>query len=239
MKINSRRSIIVFALTVTALVMGPAVALNYVLYPPELLKWNVPGTMVIVTLVTIPTCIFIGMKMRQIQELSDELQRLVNHDRLTDVATRDHFFQRMADRDEAGVCLMIDIDHFKSVNDTHGHLVGDRVILSVAQSMQRCVRDEDVVSRFGGEEFLIYLNGLSLSAGRRVAERMRHVIAEQPVVFGDSTVNVTVSIGAALLPLEEDVERAIKSADTALYQAKSEGRNRTVMADEGQPSALH
>lgn len=187
--------------------------------------------------ITLPACFMfissyiLGKKSLQVSELSEELQALVRRDRLTEAATRDFFFQQMeAAPDNSGVSLMIDIDHFKSVNDTFGHFAGDQVIRGVAERLREHCRKGDIFCRFGGEEFVVFLNRATGEQGEDVAERMRREIEGNPVVFEGREIGVTVSIGAALKDARDDVNAAIRVADDALYKAKAAGRNRVVLA---------
>lgn len=173
-----------------------------------------------------------GWHLLRITKLSEEMERLVNRDRLTDVATRDYFFKRMRDAPDAyGVSLMIDIDHFKEVNDTYGHLAGDTVIATVAQRLSNTLRNDDIICRFGGEEFVVFLSGRNIDSGYRAAERMRNVIARDALEIDGLSLKATVSIGGSLKDRLTDIEAAIHEADAALYRAKAAGRNLTVFAD--------
>lgn len=127
---------------------------------------------------------------------------------------------------------MIDIDFFKQVNDDYGHLAGDAVISRVATILRRNTRAEDIVCRFGGEEFVVFLSEKDSVDGFEVAERMRRSIAEDIVEFDGQDLKVTVSIGGSLKERLADVTLAIQQADEALYRAKSGGRNRTIFADD-------
>jgi diguanylate cyclase (GGDEF)-like protein len=132
---------------------------------------------------------------------------------------------------------IIDIDHFKAVNDTHGHLVGDRVLRAIAERFQAQLREADLIGRFGGEEFAILLPRTTGAEAGRVAERLRGHIAREPIAVDDGRgerilVGVTVSVGVAeLSESAKDLDELLAAADAALYQAKNAGRNRTcVMA---------
>ena len=185
----------------------------------------------IALVVTFPFSFFIWTQVRSNIRLSLELQRLVNRDRLTDVATRDFFFARMRDEPSAyGISLMVDIDHFKVVNDTFGHMAGDAVIARVARILLASTRGDDIVCRFGGEEFVIFLAGQNQQDGFEAAERMRQAIAEDVTEFAGNDLRVTVSIGGSLKERLHDIDLAIQEADRALYLAKGAGRNRTVLA---------
>jgi diguanylate cyclase (GGDEF)-like protein len=127
---------------------------------------------------------------------------------------------------ECGV-LMFDIDHFKKVNDGHGHLVGDQAIRHVAQLAVKTLRNTDVVGRYGGEEFVALLPGVGLPGAAVAAERLRQAIANTPVKHPDVTFTVTVSLGVtAMRPESKDRTTVFESADRALYLSKGSGRNR-------------
>jgi diguanylate cyclase (GGDEF)-like protein len=136
--------------------------------------------------------------------------------------------------------LILDLDHFKAVNDRYGHLAGDDVLASVADVLRACVRDADVVGRFGGEEFVVLLPGLDTGAEGRaellvVAERLRCRVAELDLAVetpdGPMTIEtITVSVGAAVSAGPAGVEHLLKAADTALYAAKAGGRNQVQVA---------
>lgn len=124
--------------------------------------------------------------------------------------------------------LLIDADHFKLVNDEHGHAVGDQVLHRLAVLMQKALRPTDLVARYGGEEFIIVLPATDLAGARVVASRMRRVIAEvnPPETAGASLPVVTVSIGVAQMLEADGMDDLLNRADAALYQAKRNGRNR-------------
>ncbi len=123
--------------------------------------------------------------------------------------------------------LVLDIDRFKTINDAHGHAVGDTVIKGVARLCRQQGRDSDLVARFGGEEFVVLLPGCPGPAAAARADRLRRLIAETPISTKVGPVSVTVSIGIALFSAPgEAVNKVIDRADQALYHAKRNGRNR-------------
>jgi diguanylate cyclase (GGDEF)-like protein len=140
-----------------------------------------------------------------------------------------------ADRHERVVSvLMVDIDHFKAVNDGHGHLAGDEVLRMVARTLHATIRKEDFVARFGGEEFVVIARETGLEGARLLGERLRHAVERSRCVWQDVELSVTVSVGVTVssLPVEFVAGRTerelIDAADRALYRAKQEGRNRVV-----------
>jgi two-component system cell cycle response regulator len=129
--------------------------------------------------------------------------------------------------------IMVDIDHFKSVNDTYGHDVGDEVLKEISKRLQLVVRGQDLASRLGGEEFLIVVTNATVENAERVAERIRNDIASEPISAATPSghVQVTVSVGVAMpQSTTETPDRQLKRADVALYEAKRGGRDRVVMA---------
>ncbi|NBC22078.1 MAG: DUF484 family protein [Gammaproteobacteria bacterium] len=135
--------------------------------------------------------------------------------------------------------LLIDIDHFKRVNDNHGHMAGDHVLAEVAQRIESRIRASDVAARYGGEEFVLLLPDTGAGAARTLAERLRAAVAERPVVLADgSGLALTISAGlATVTPTREDedlktlADSLLARADVALYEAKSAGRDRVATAD--------
>ena len=126
--------------------------------------------------------------------------------------------------------LIIDIDHFKKVNDTHGHLVGDQVLLNVATMLSQQLRPYDVIGRLGGEEFVVLLPGADMAEACRTAERLRTQVGRMAQPINDITITVTVSIGVALLRVHgRDLLELMAAADLALYRAKDSGRDRVCL----------
>jgi diguanylate cyclase (GGDEF)-like protein len=168
----------------------------------------------------------------------ERLERLAAIDPLTDAYNRrfgmgrlrEEFGRAVRAESPLGV-LMFDMDHFKAVNDTYGHLVGDRVLRVVARAARRVIRDGDVLIRYGGEEFLVLLPGAGSDDVRQIGERVRRAIAEAEVVDGDQHVAVTVSVGGATYrDALASAEGLVAAADEALYEAKALGRDRLVVA---------
>ncbi|MEO6293615.1 MAG: diguanylate cyclase [Burkholderiaceae bacterium] len=162
----------------------------------------------------------------------DTLTGLLNRRALADATSR---LAALQQRRALPLCvLMMDIDHFKNVNDTHGHAVGDLALQHIAKQLQSFMRTEDCVARWGGEEFIVVLAGATLPAAIQVAERIRACIAATPVpLSGQQTLPLTLSIGVSdWSPCDgDDFEAAVSRADNALYRAKAEGRN-TVQSQE-------
>lgn len=185
----------------------------------------------------------------KIKHLQDDLKRsnellleLSNTDHLTGLFNRrflmealDKEVQRARRKDGQVALLLLDIDHFKRVNDTHGHLQGDVVLQKVALHIQKELRSYDTAARYGGEEFVAVLPDTSLKEAFNVADRIR--LSVQGMRFAGSLSNeqVTVSLGVALFPSPcfDDIDGLLRAADEALYQAKERGRNRVIISDPG------
>jgi diguanylate cyclase (GGDEF)-like protein len=136
---------------------------------------------------------------------------------------------KFAQRHKTAVSLlMLDLDHFKKVNDTYGHLAGDAVLAHFANVLARAVRNEDVVARFGGEEIAIVLRSIADEQAIQMAERVRKLVEQSSVMFGDRELKITVSIGLACYPTvaAKTPDDLVEAADQALYRAKHGGRNR-------------
>jgi diguanylate cyclase (GGDEF)-like protein len=167
--------------------------------------------------------------------LFTETQRLATTDHLTGLFNRHHFFtlaprelERARRYRHTVALLVIDVDYFKAINDTHGHSAGDAVLCSIAERMQRELRDADILARFGGEEFIALLPETSLAGALHVAERLRAAIASHPVMVQDVAITVTISIGCTAsdqIGEDDRLDTMIHDADRALYVAKFRGRN--------------
>ncbi len=178
-------------------------------------------------------------------ELLRQLQHSATHDRLTGVLNRAGFMDRANAlfRDAPGhsrpfSALMLDIDHFKRVNDLHGHAVGDQVLAGFAQLAGRCLRESDVLGRLGGEEFAVLLPDGSPAAAQAVAQRICDACAAHATPLADGTqLGTTVSIGVAhAQTVPVSLEAFLSVADGALYQAKQAGRNRVVVGEPLSPA---
>lgn len=174
-----------------------------------------------------------------LQAVIDALCELSSRDPLTGLANRRQFemvlaseIDRVARAGESALVLMIDIDFFKKVNDTHGHAAGDQVLKAVAEALQESIRPMDTVARFGGEEFAMILPNCPPSFGQTVAERVRTKVQGREVeIAPGERVHVTVSLGGAFAPkwVRSSAPLWIERADQQLYRAKAEGRNRACL----------
>lgn len=164
----------------------------------------------------------------------DEIYRLTTMDGLTQIYNR-RYFDEQLDREvsrsrryERTLSLvMLDLDHFKEVNDTFGHLAGDSVLKQLASTVRTRIRREDVFARYGGEEFALLLPEISLGGARQLAEKVRKLVERQRFEFDKQVIPVTLSLGVATLaPHHREATELVRAADERLFEAKTEGRNR-------------
>jgi diguanylate cyclase (GGDEF)-like protein len=158
------------------------------------------------------------------QATLDSLTGLPNRRGFDDLALR---AIQDARRDNTSLsAMLLDLDHFKRLNDTHGHLAGDEVLTGFAEDVRRCLREDDIICRWGGEEFIILLKDTSTTGARRVAEKIRLLAEQHTYVFTGTALQITVSLGLTVLNDDDTLQSLIARADRALYSAKQTGRNR-------------
>jgi diguanylate cyclase (GGDEF)-like protein len=174
----------------------------------------------------------------QLLAAQDVLRERVTHDPLTGLWSREYVLQSLHEeldrsgREGAPVSvIMADLDHFKDVNDSFGHIAGDAVLREAARRMRSSLRIYDVLGRYGGEEFLILCPGCDASSAVRLADRIRRLIADQPIDTSEGVVDVTISLGTSTtIAGRADAQGLVRAADAAMYRAKAAGRNRVEQA---------
>ncbi|MBI5925557.1 MAG: diguanylate cyclase [Aquabacterium sp.] len=178
----------------------------------------------------------IGRQARELQEAVDTVKQMATSDMLTGALNRRMMTElaenelRLIERSGSAMCIaLIDIDHFKHVNDHYGHHAGDAVLRSMAQHAQGQIRQVDKFARWGGEEFLVMLPSISATEGMNAIERLRMSVAQLEIP-GYPQLHVTFSAGVAQAKVGEALEHLIERADEALYEAKRQGRNRSLLA---------
>lgn len=169
----------------------------------------------------------VTIRTEQLEKLAttDDLTQAYNRRKVYDMA--EHELLRTSRYKYDLSILILDIDHFKRINDNHGHDIGDKTLTQFAQNVKNMIRQTDIFGRIGGEEFIIILPSTSIAEAKTFAERIREFIAisEYPTVG-----KITVSIGGAEFTDGDDIESLVKRADDALYEAKNNGRNRVIAA---------
>jgi diguanylate cyclase (GGDEF)-like protein len=170
----------------------------------------------------------------------ETLSRQATHDPLTGLFNRRYLDQilygEIAHARQSGSqlgILMVDVDHFKRINDRYGHKAGDLMLQKLGELMKSCVRTADIVCRYGGDEFVIVMPGVTESTVRKCAEDIRSRFEMQSVIFENQKIQSTVSLGVAIYPLHgSNVDEVFINADRAMYQAKQRGRNRVAIYSE-------
>lgn len=185
-------------------------------------------------LIAFPTIYFIFRLLWKLNESHLIIEELSRTDGLTNVFNR-RYFEELGARENSLAkrtggpvsLLMLDLDHFKLINDRHGHTAGDGVLVEFAERLRQTLRTHDIVGRYGGEEFVVLLSSSDSSQAFEAAQRIRLATSETPVLTEGQQISFTVSIGVATsLNGDYDLHALIKCADMALYQAKEKGRNR-------------
>jgi diguanylate cyclase (GGDEF)-like protein len=179
----------------------------------------------------------VAVNRRQMQRLNEQLQHLSTTDRLTQLHNRGHWeeclqheYARHRRYGSQASLVMFDIDHFKRINDSYGHYVGDKVIEQVASIVRSHVRDTDIAGRYGGEEFVILLPDTDKQGAACFAERLRRMVSETTVMHEEQAIRFTISLGVADLSEQCDGHKTlIVRADTALYDSKRNGRDRVTL----------
>ena len=178
---------------------------------------------------------------KRLQEQQSEIETHISRsmtDPLTGLPNRRDFSDRLEERmagwkrrGEVFSLLMLDVDHFKKLNDKHGHQAGDEVLKTIGRALRGVLRRDDAVARYGGEEFVMILPGTTLEQARAVAEKVRQTIAKVEVNRGGTKITATISGGLATIQREEQSESLMQRADAALYAAKAGGRNCAYLHD--------
>lgn len=206
-------------------------------------QWMVAGA-ICGALISAPVCYFMNAQSRKIAELHSDLQEAYKKlevksriDRMTGLSNRENFIAEVETSDLWGWLVIGDIDHFKRINDTYGHQVGDEVLAKVGGVIRSCVRQRDLSGRLGGEEFGVFLPGASREIVASISERIRSAVADIAVpVRSGPPIRLTISLGIAQRRSSSLLE-FMEQADHAMYEAKNSGRNRIIFAEVGEADA--
>ncbi|MBI4294096.1 MAG: GGDEF domain-containing protein [Betaproteobacteria bacterium] len=214
--------------------------------PEDLMAPHLPDAVLMLVTMAAIICATLGLLWLEVRRLQHDLAHLASIDQLTGALTRRAFSSEFArevsrrERDKGSFGLaMFDIDHFKRINDEHGHLVGDELLRAIADSLRQGLRAHDVLCRYGGEEFVVLMPGADKAAATAVADRARRSIEHRGWITDKSGIVITVSAGVSAYPEDgRDWDALIGAADAALYTAKRRGRNCVVAAAADPSSAL-
>lgn len=226
-------------------VMDPQASLKSHLTLPLVIEGEIIGCISInsdqANMYNVPRLQFFSVFGYQMAASLEHIQRISTvkkeaiYDTLTKLFNRRHFEERLSAETQKAFesqsnlsIIMVDIDHFKKVNDTFGHDGGDKVLCKIASLLKNSVRQHDTVARYGGEEFVLLLPGVPLDPTTMVAERIRQLVENTLFDVGQTQIHVTISLGISNFPIHrvKSKEELVKMADLALYEAKREGRNR-------------
>ena len=226
-----------FIIAVSTLLSVLIAKLVATLLPGIFGKFNIARAIIIPLLIAPPfSYIFMSLYF-ELEKLREEVHMLANTDELTKIYNRRYFFE-LAEREfersrrngSALAIILLDIDDFKPVNDSHGHLAGDFFLQEMCKACQVVVRPYDIFARFGGEEFIFLLPDTDEVRAKAFAERLRQLMAEQVVSFNGATLQRTISAGITIFKSSGDtLDDLISRADSALYHAKELGKNRVVV----------
>ncbi len=178
---------------------------------------------------------FVMQNNAELRRMKTKIEKIAQHDDLTDIYTRRYFMENATEQvaqRQQGCIVLFDLDHFKQVNDTHGHAVGDEVLIGVSERVRKGLRSDDVFARYGGEEFILYLPDATPGQGHSLAWRLNQLIVKEPFATKAGAIAITASFGVAKVDEDKNLEKAIGRADKAMYQAKDAGRNQVAMYSE-------
>jgi diguanylate cyclase (GGDEF)-like protein len=181
----------------------------------------------------IVTLIVLALLNRVIKRYQGQIQTQATLDSLTELPNRRGFdllaaqaMQEAQREPRPLTALLLDLDHFKALNDTYGHLAGDQVLIGFARDLESCLRHSDIVCRWGGEEFIVLLKDTDGDGGQVIAEKIRQHVERQPYAYNGHRLQLTVSIGLTTLQPDDTLHTLLSRADHAMYRAKQSGRNR-------------
>ncbi|MDH4988660.1 GGDEF domain-containing protein [Aminobacter anthyllidis] len=210
----------------------------YAIFFSDRLLLDLVLTSLIVVAVAFPLSYFFMGRSAKLVELAAELDRANRLDDLTGLLNRKTFLfqsrQMLSDHEEgegAGMLLFIDADHFKAINDRHGHAMGDAVLQEIGAALTATIGEQDLAGRLGGEEFVVLLRGASPEKAAQVCERLRRKVKAISAIVGMSGREVTVSIGVSKHQSGQSLDALLLAADRNLYLAKANGRDRIVNTD--------
>jgi diguanylate cyclase len=187
----------------------------------------------LIPLLITPPIAIIVLNLFRVQTLTiDKVDHYVRYDTLTGVLTRAYLLGKARDAlHRGGAFLMVDADHFKAINDTHGHDIGDEALKKIAEVLRKGLSTDALIGRLGGEEFGVFLPGATDAEAVSAANDLCALMRKEAKVIAGKQLDVTVSIGCALHRADQSLEKTIKLADSALYHAKHSGRDRYFLAE--------
>ncbi len=221
-----------FTVTISVIALVSNAVLQYLFLPFDLYRQVIFASSVISLIISMPIAYFIGQQMRNIHGLTVQLKDAVNNDRLTGANTRIRFYQRLEMIEDLPVALIFaDVDHFKEINDKFGHKAGDEALKVFARILMENCRKDDIVARFGGEEFVILLNRSDISDAIAAAHRICAKVRGQLIRIDADEIQITASFGVAEVSSIDQIDKALHWADLATFRAKRKGRDQVCAYD--------
>lgn len=232
LRLRSHAEVRLFSIGITAVALvGNLILLRFLLPYDIYLQMRFPGSLIAIILAA-PISYYVGLQILSIHILTAELEHTANHDNLTGTCTRLRFYERVAKLGPAPLSVVVcDIDYFKSFNDEYGHKIGDAALKKFASTLIRNCREDDIVARFGGEEFVVLLYDTDLKDGILTAQRLCQCVREKPLILNGKAVQITASFGVAPVLSTDQIDTAIHNADRAVYRAKDGGRDQVCIYD--------
>ncbi|WP_428524546.1 GGDEF domain-containing protein [Roseibium sp.] len=230
MTVKNETEMLIFVLLVTFVSVAASLLLTWIFAPNGLETAALIPAVTVPLLVAPVTTLWVGKLMLRIHKLNEQLAHLVRHDQMTGLLTRVAFLEEFeqSGQTNTGFVMVLDIDRFKEINDTHGHLAGDLIIREVANILKDNTRPDGSAARFGGEEFVTFYPDTSIQHAEMRAEAIRCAVERQDVLVSGRELNCTVSVGLEVFDGSRPLVEVLQSADEALYKAKETGRNRVV-----------
>lgn len=200
--------------------------------------WGVSIALFIPLLIAPPCAYFVLSIVRMLQETIEKVDSQIRFDPLTGILNRNHFLDSVRGREASGVLMIADADHFKKINDTHGHAGGDEVLRILANTLKQSVGNQGIVGRLGGEEFGIFLPSTSMAKGEQVAANICQTMRQVQMIVEGRSIGITLSIGGTVHAATTAIGHSLKIADRRLYAAKHAGRDQYDFGDEAQANQL-
>ena len=241
---HGARGIVMRSLVLLAAILAFTQWVNYHIVVNELVGDERIANMIlsakITLIVAVPFVVYVVVLRARADLAADYFKALSQTDPLTGLLNRRAFLDLLKSRKrrqydggkESDALLVVDLDHFKRVNDRHGHEAGDAILKQVADLFRANLRGEDVIARFGGEEFAIALSRVRLAETKKVAHRLRLAVEDHVFLYEEHQIKMTISVGLVRYRKGQKLETALRQADLLTYQSKKDGRNRVSCGDE-------
>ncbi len=234
MQINLRsiNDVRLFTISISVIALISNACLQYSILPFDLYRQVIFSGSLISLMISMPIAYFVGLRMFDIHQLTMRLEYAVNNDKLTGACTRISFYQRLERLNSLPIALIFaDVDHFKGINDKYGHKAGDEALKMFARTLMENCRKDDIVARFGGEEFVILLNRSDIKDAITAAQRICSKVRGQLIKVDSDEIQITASFGVAEVTSIDQIDMALHRADLATFRAKREGRDQVCVYD--------